>query len=349
MHIEEIAQSFVLLEEGHPDAFAEMSRAVFAFQRRESDVYRRFCGDVYWDDWRSAPPLPVRAFKQRIVSTFPPEEAEAVFRSSATGSGERGVHHVRSLEVYHRSAEAQFDAVFGPGPHTILGHLPGYSDLGRESSLVHMVDHLIGRFGTPQSGLFLQDLTLLERGIQHARASSTRLILFGAAFGLLDLLDQGAFPLPAGSIVIETGGMKTRRRHVSRRKLHQQLAEGFSVPLPSVYSEYGMCELLSQCYTRGGVHFFPPPWLRFRILDPANPSCELPPGEPGVLAVFDLANLYTVSSLLTEDLAVQRGRGFEVLGRLTGAELRGCNFLLETALGRDPLAATSDLGRAREA
>ena len=155
--------------------------------------------------------------------------------------------------------------------------------------------------------------------------------MFGAAFGLLDLLEAGPNPLPAGSTVVETGGMKTHRREIGREELHDRLAAGFGVPLHRVLSEYGMAELLSQCWTDDTGWFVAPPWMRFEIIDPEDGRTPLPDGKPGALALFDMANIHTVSNILTQDRAVSEGHRFRILGRLDAAELRGCNFLLESA------------------
>ena len=324
MTIEEVARHFTELTVDRTDRFEEMAGAVYAFQRANNRVYGLYC------DNQHIPYLPVEAFKRAALTCFPSEEAECVFESSGTGQSVPGKHYVRRLAVYEKAVGVHFEAVFGTGPFTLAAHLPHYAERGQASSLLYMVDYLIRHYGDDHSGFFLDDQTLLERAVAHSRTEATPLLLFGAAFGLLDLIEDADVPLPATARVIETGGMKTHRRAISRAELHRRLAEGFGVPKAQVWSEYGMCELMSQCYTRGGPVFFPPPWMRFRIVDPEHPDREMPEGRPGVLAVFDLANLYSVSALLTEDRAVRRGEGFEVLGRLSQAELRGCNFLVES-------------------
>ncbi len=301
-----------------------MAEAVYAFQEAHNPVYGRYC--------KNQRHLPVAAFKHAAVTSFPAQEAEHVFESSGTGRTTPSKHYVRHLSIYERSVGAHFEAVFGPGPFTLVAHLPHYAEKGTRSSLLYMVDYLIRRYGDDFSGFFLEDRTVLERAVAHSRAEGTPLLLFGAAFGLLDLIEEAAFVLPETARVVETGGMKTYRREISRADLHRRLAEGFALPEAQIWSEYGMCELMSQAYTRGGPVFFPPPWMRARIVDPEHPDRVMPEGRPGVLAVVDLANCYSVSALLTEDRAVQRGAGFEVLGRLSQAELRGCNFLLEQSL-----------------
>lgn len=312
-----------------PDRFAAAAAAVLAYQKMHNTIYSRYCKEKT-TNWKEIRYLPVDAFKHAPVTTFPPEEAEHIFRSSGTGRGVRGTHYVHRLHLYERVASAHFESVFGAGPFTFVAHLPGYAQNGRQSSLLYMIDTLIRRYGDDHSGFFLDDPALLDDAVAHSRRTGSPLLLFGAAFGLLDLLDAHTVTLPPEALVIETGGMKTYRREIGRAELHTQLAEGFGVSEAQVRSEYGMCELMSQCYTRGDHVFFPPPWMRFRVVDPEHPSRTVPEGDPGVLAVFDLANVYTASALLTEDRAVQVGDGFQVLGRLSEAELRGCNFLLES-------------------
>lgn len=312
--------------------FNGAAEAVLAHQRKHSAVYSRYCKEK--TSWQQTRYLPVEAFKHVPVTTFPPEKAEHVFESSGTGRGVPSRHYVRSLDLYQRVTATHFQSVFGEGPFTLVAHLPGYAENGASSSLLYMVDHLIDRFGDAKSGFFLDDPELLHAAIDHSTATESPFLLFGAAFGLLDLIDERHIALPENAIVIETGGMKTYRQEITRNDLHARLAEGFGIDEAQVRSEYGMCELMSQCYTRGHHVFFPPPWMRFQIMDPEDPRYTVPSGEVGALALFDLANIHTVSPLLTEDRAVQVGDGFKVLGRLSDAELRGCNFLVESALQR---------------
>lgn len=344
MTIEEITDQFTSLTEDRSSRFDEMAEAVFAYQRSANPIYSRYCESISTYDGtengitpRSVPFLPVEAFKHGPVATFEPDAADTVFMSSATGRGGRSRHFVRDLRIYERSVSAGFEHVFGAGPWRIVGHLPQYA---AESSLVYMVRHLVSTFGAPGSGFTLRrperteavaNVEVLESAVDASQRDGIRLMLFGAAFGLADFIEHRRFTLPAEAVVVETGGMKTHRRETSRAALHARLADGFGVPRAHVRSEYGMCELLSQCYTRGGETFTPPPWMRCYVVDPSDPARETPEGQSGVLAVADLANLYSCSFLLTGDRAVERPDGFEILGRLTDAELRGCNFLLENA------------------
>lgn len=325
---EAILAKALFLKPGREDEFDALARAAFSFQVAHNPVYARFAREHVWESYAAAPYLPVAAFKEADVAAFPPATAEHVFLSSATGSGGRSRHYVRSLDVYRRALRTGFRARFGTGPFTILGHLPRYVDQAASSSLVFMVEDLIATFGDRGSGLFLDDVQTLEQGIARSRASGSTLLLFGAAFGLLDLLEQGPLPLPDNARVVETGGMKTHRREIARAELHHRLSEGFAVPRARIHSEYGMCELMSQCYTSESGRFQAPPWMRCRVVDPTDPHRAMPLGHSGALAIFDLASVYTVSAILTQDRAVQHEDGFEVQGRLSGVELRGCNFLV---------------------
>jgi len=322
--IDDIAQRFHTLNPDDRQQFERWSERVLAFQREFNPVYSAFEGYVH---------LPVEAFKLASVCTFPSEESEAVFQSSATKGMGRSNHYVKSLDVYRRSLLTGFDLAHAswsanPGEGldqtqpVILGHLPAYAD---SSSLVYMVNTLVAARGAEGSGLFLDDTTLLA----HACADKRPVVLIGAAFGLLDLIDSGAWRLPAGSIVVETGGMKTHRKEMRRADLHDQLAAGLGIGLDRVRSEYGMCELMSQAWSDEDGWFAWPPWVQFSVRHPDRPEVQVDDGTEGILAVFDLANCYSCSAILTEDIAVREADRFRILGRQSDRPLRGCNFLLE--------------------
>lgn len=322
-HIEGLEQKPFHLTPGDDAAFESLASTIMTFQREANPVYRRLEGFTY---------LPVEAFKMTPIAAFDTARAERVFVSSGTGSQIRSRHYVRKVSLYEHSVLAGYDLAitqrFGWSDRdpVILAHLPAYAE---ESSLVYMVRTLINQRGAPGSGFFLDDREGLLSAIEGARERSQPILLFGAAFGLLDLLEEREWPLPPGSVVIETGGMKTHRREVKRSALHHVLRKGFAVPASHVVSEYGMCELMSQCYTDDKGIFRTPPWMRFKVLDPADGATPLPVGEEGVLALLDLANIYTVSAILTADRAREVDGGFTIHGRLSSSELRGCNFLID--------------------
>ena len=300
------------------DHFQWLRQGAFEYQKQHNLHYSRFNVSEY---------LPVEAFKLADICCFDPDKAERVFMSSATGGSTRSRHLVKSLDIYNRAIRTGFEHAFGQAPFILIGHLPAYH---RDSSLVYMVEYLCAISGHPASGLFLDDSSVLKRGIELSEKEGIRLFVFGAAFGLLDLLERSIqLTLPDDAIVIETGGMKTHRKEMDRLELHSLLSHGFGVPLNQVRSEYGMCELLSQCYTGSEGLFCTPPWVSVSLVDPDNPNEEVPDGTPGLLAITDLANIHTVCTLLTQDLGVRRKHGFEIIGRQTSADLRGCNFLFE--------------------
>ncbi|NNF03190.1 MAG: hypothetical protein HKN17_01885, partial [Rhodothermales bacterium] len=252
MTLSDVVDGFDALRPGDSERFAAMEEVVLHYQRRNNPVVAAYGASRY---------LPIDAFKHAPVCTFDPEDAEAVFLSSgtgatgsggtrtgtgATGSGggsRRSRHYVRDLDLYHRSIDAGFEAAFGTGPFTFVAHLPVYESQGEQSSLVVMARRIAERFGNSVSGLFLDDDHVLKTAIAHAASSGERLILLGAAFGLLDLIESGRAPrLPEDSTIVETGGMKTHRRSVGRTDLHARLSDGFGVNIEQVRSEYGMCE-----------------------------------------------------------------------------------------------------------
>jgi len=314
--IDHIEAHFHELKPGD-DRFFEWKNRVNEYQRANNPVFRRFDGFDY---------LPVQAFKDAAVCCFNPDDSEIVFKSSGTSGQSRSLHYVKHLEVYHRAILSGFQAHFGTDKFLFLGHLPAYED---QSSLVYMANLLIGRVGTEHSGLFLDDLSALHRAIRVSKQTNIPIILLGAAFGLLYLAEKGDLKLPENAIVIETGGMKTHRREMSRSDLHRAIADGFGINRSQIHSEYGMCEMMSQCYSGSDGIFSAPPWVEAKVLSAIDFRSEVPLGHEGVLALFDMANLHSQSAILTQDKAVLHTNGFEVVGRLDQAEIRGCNLLLE--------------------
>lgn len=293
------------------DQFHRYEDVIESYQRAHCEVYRRY-GHKY---------LPIAAFKHADVTTFPISEAEDIFLSSSTGSQDRSRHYIRRMAVYEASVCVAFESVFGEGPFMIWAYLPEYVP---ESSLVRMLRILIQRYGYDNSQF------LSGAHLPRIESSHPPLIFFGAAFGLIRLVESQVFQLPSDARIVETGGMKTHRQEITRAELHTKLADGFGIQENHIWSEYGMCELMSQAYAKGGAVYHSPPWMHVQIVDPFEPEKIVPEGEPGLLAITDLANIHSVSSILTEDLGVKHGDGFEVLGRFPGSALRGCNFLLES-------------------
>lgn len=333
------------------DSFEALALAAFAWQFERIEPYRRLCErrgatPETVTDWRRIPPVPAAAFK---TLTLAAEPAVEVFRSSGTTAGEeqRSVHHQPFPDLYRRVIDASFPHFCLPygGPLPILSLIPTREQLP-DSSLSFMADHILARYGTPES------LTAFgPRGVDAVKARSWAgsrqregrpVLVLATAFAVAQWLDalerlDLKFRLPAGSAIFETGGFKGRATELTREELLARVQEWLAVPPDFVVREYGMTELTSQCYTRvllGGSPdiFVAPHWVRVRLLDPETLE-EAPAGTPGLISVFDLANLGSAVHLLTEDLGVAEGDGFRLLGRAAGAELRGCSLVVEELRG----------------
>lgn len=327
-------------------SFEELALEAFAFQFERIEPYRRLCegrgivpGSIA--DWRRVPPVPTAAFK---TLTLAAEPAREVFRSSGTTEGEaRSVHHHPYPDLYRLTIDASFPRFCLPlgSPVPMLSLVPTREQLP-DSSLSFMIDHVLSRWGSPESATAFG-----ARGVEVARARSWAgarqragrpVLVLATAFALAQFLDglerlDLRFRLPPGSAVFETGGFKGRTQELSREELLARTGAWLGVAPGAVVREYGMSELTSQFYTRallGGDPdlFVASPWTRVRILDPVTLE-EAPAGAPGLIAVFDLANLGSAVHVLTEDLGVAEEGGFRLLGRAAGAELRGCSLVVE--------------------
>lgn len=309
--------------------------AVLKYQLEENPLYVRFyetlsrlipekpgAGDV--------PLLPIGLFREAEVIVRN-RTAALTFRSSGTTSMEleRSRHLVADPELYRNACLKGFGHFF-PGNPVVWGYLPGYAD-NPDSSLIRMVQHLIEQDTSGLSRMLVPGEPLPDSGLKDIKESGRPLVLFGAAFGLLDLLEwQRSVALPEESHILETGGMKTHRREIPREELHQRLGSGFNVPPERVHSEYGMCEMLSQAYSLNAPWLEPVPWLQITIRNAKAPLKECTFGEEGLIGIIDLANLYSCPFILTGDRGVADKNGrFQVLGRYESDNLRGCNFLVD--------------------
>jgi len=314
--------------------FSEKAAAVFNYQYQHNAVYRRFCDAlnvVKKDNMRlwDIPLLPVKAFKEVDVTCRPESDPDLTFKSSGTGDMQRSQHHVHDADLYRRSVLDGFRQFYDLDDAVILGYTPGYAE-NPHSSLIWMINELIKTDAIKKSRFLPLDEPLNQGEIDDIANSGRRIILFGAAFGLLDLIEISDVTLPSNSVVIETGGMKTHKREMSRFQMHEKIAESFGLNITRVHSEYGMCELLSQAYATGGQWFRSVPWMKVSVRDPQNPQIELPPFQKGLLGVMDLANVYSCAFLLTGDRGVMDKDGrFKVLGRWNPKNMRGCNFLID--------------------
>lgn len=250
---------------------------------------------------------------------------EVIFESSGTTGQTPSRHLVKDTGWYNKVAMQGFHERFGNEKYRILALLPSYLERGN-SSLVFMMQHWIEQFGLPGSGFYLDNLDELVKHLQEAGESGEKVLLMGVSFALLDLAERGDVRVPSGTLVIETGGMKGRRKELTRAELHATLRAGLGAT--EIHSEYGMTELLSQAYTVDGFRFRPSSSLLVRISDLHLDRLTVPVGRVGRIQLIDLANVHSCAFIATDDLGRMHPDGtFEVLGRIDNAELRGCNLM----------------------
>ena len=299
---------------------------VFRFQAEKCAPYRQYIellGVEPSDVCRieDIPFLPIELFKVRDVYCGE-QEPEKVFTSSSTTGQTPSRHLMQSLALYERAFTRAFEQFYGKVEGwSIYGLLPNY--LQREgSSLVYMVDRLISRCGS--GGFYLDEY---EKLIADMEADAKPKILLGVSYALWDLAEQYA-PKLKNTVVMETGGMKGRREELPKAEFHKILTTAFGVE--KIHSEYGMAELTSQAYSSGDGVFYAPPWMRVMARDVNNPLRVLPVGSRGALNIIDLANLSSCAFIATQDVGrVSDDGAFTVEGRLSGAEVRGCNLLVQ--------------------
>jgi hypothetical protein len=271
--------------------------------------------------------LPIQFFKTQEVRTSS-WQPQTTFTSSATTGQTPSRHLVRDLDFYLKNTRRGFSKIYGdPSEWRILALLPSYLERGG-SSLVAMADFFIKTSEHPESGFFLNDFERLRDVLVFCKSKRYKTLLLGVSFALLDFAERFSMDL-SGIAVMETGGMKGRRREMTRAELHAALCKAFN--LQKIHSEYGMTELFSQAYAPSGDGFFSPaPTMRVLATEINDPFCPVAPGRTGVLNIIDLANVDTCSFVQTDDLGKVYADGrFEVLGRLDAAEMRGCNLMVE--------------------
>lgn len=315
-------------------SFRERMVQVLEHQYEHQEVYRRFCDALGFrlpEHFKTPPLLPVEAFREADIIpnaiTLPPEMP--FFQSSGTTGMKRSRHWLVDEQMYRTAIFEGLRQAYPLEDFVILAYTPGYNE-NPHSSLIYMLRELIKSDATGLSRFLELNEPISPMALDAAQAQGKRVLLFGAAFGLIDLAEKFPQRLPESSIIMETGGMKTHRREISREELHERLANAFFLPPEQVHSEYGMTELLSQAYADGSGWFRPPHWMQISIRNPQNPLEPLPEGEAGLIGIIDLANWHSCSFLLTGDCGVMRADGrFKVSGRYRPENLRGCNFLID--------------------
>jgi phenylacetate-coenzyme A ligase PaaK-like adenylate-forming protein len=312
--------------------FLDTTLAVFNYQVKENAVYQEYITQLRIDPLNvkslsDIPFMPVEFFKNHkiITQNLPADE---IFESSRTTGSLASKHFVHDRMVYEESFLKGFRLVYGnPEEYFIGALLPSYMER-KNSSLIYMMNDLIKRSQYPTSGFFKDNVKELISLTLKALKNNQKVLLIGVSFALLDLAEKFN-PDFSGAIIMETGGMKGRRKELTRDELHTFLKSRLKVPF--IHSEYGMTELLSQAYSNGNGLFKCPPWMKVFIRDPLDPlSIVTETGRSGGINIIDLANLYSCSFIATGDLGKVHDNGnFEVLGRFDNSDVRGCNLLIE--------------------
>jgi hypothetical protein len=315
----------------NPEEFNVMALEIFRYQYASNAVYADFVDQlsIYPKEvghFTQVPFLPVSFFKSHLILSGK-QKVETQFRSSGTTGSDNSRHAVVDTGLYRQSFLKGFTHFFGNiEEYTLLALLPSYLEKG-DSSLIFMVDELIKRTGKPESGFFLDNLQKLHDLLAELRDRGEKVMLIGVTYALLDLAEQYPLDFPA-LFLMETGGMKGRRKEMVREEVHLKLKEAFG--LQRVYSEYGMTELLSQAYSMGDGLFLTPPWMKVLIRDANDPLTLNPEEKTGGINIIDLANLHSCSFIATQDLGKLHLNGkFEVLGRFDHSDVRGCNLMVD--------------------
>ena len=310
--------------------FKTCALQVFRHQFKNNAIYRSFCDLLYIHssdvkEVEEIPFLPIQFFKSHAVLSST-QAVQETFTSSGTTGSSVSKHMVTDLSWYTKSYTKGFEYFYGPiEEYTVLGLLPNY--LERDgSSLIYMVDDFIKKSNKPSSGFYLNNLTELSKTLIALDKKGEKVLLIGVTFALLDLIERQQFKLQ-NTIIMETGGMKGRRKEIIRNELHEILYAGFGVS--KIHSEYGMTELLSQGYSSGDGVFDCPPWMKILARDTEDALTMVGTNKTGGLNVIDLANYNSCSFIATQDLGkVDNNGSFEVLGRFDHSDIRGCNLMV---------------------
>ncbi len=304
---------------------------VFKLQYNHNNTYRKFCDFLNKNPHNvtqlsEIPFIPISLFKSHTIITGANTDYEIEFTSSGTTGDMTSSHFVKDLTWYTNSYLKGFELAYGPiSEYTILALLPSYLERNG-SSLIYMTEDLIKKSNSRHSGFYLHNHDELIQKIHFLENSNKKTIIIGVTYALLDLIEKEQFQLK-NTIIMETGGMKGKRKEMIREELHDILCKGFGVS--KIHSEYGMTELLSQAYSKGDGIFDCPPWMKILIRDTEDALTYLPNGKTGGINVIDLANIHSCSFIATQDLGKKYpNNSFEILGRFDHSDIRGCNLMV---------------------
>lgn len=317
-----------------PEKFTSLAIALFREHYYNNPVYKKYVSILYpnlkVEDVKhesQIPFLPIEFFKTHKV-LLEGYEAKNYFASSGTTGTVSSKHWIVDMDLYEKSCINAYSRFFGdPAQYTFLALLPNYLEQPH-SSLIHMVKTLMNCGKSKYHGFYLDEYDLLLETIRRVEADKAPTLLIGVSYALLDLAEKGKLDFELNYVkIMETGGMKGRRKEMIRAELHQKIKGPFAVE--HIYSEYGMCELFSQAYLREDGLFQCPPWMKILLRSTQNPLEIESKMETGGINVIDLANIYSCPFIATQDLGKIREDGcFEVLGRFDGSDVRGCNLMV---------------------
>jgi phenylacetate-coenzyme A ligase PaaK-like adenylate-forming protein len=310
--------------------FEKIALKVFRFQYENNLVYQEFCDFLKVDKQsvktlQQIPFLPIQFFKNHnVVSNT--NEIQETFTSSGTTGMITSKHLVTDVSLYEQSYLNAFSEFYGNiEDYAILALLPSYLERSG-SSLIYMVKDLIELSNNEHSGFYLHNYDDLITKLVELDNAGQNILLIGVTYALLDLVEKQKFQLK-NTIIMETGGMKGKRKELIREELHEILCDGFGVS--SIHSEYGMTELLSQAYSLGNGIFECPSWMQILIRDTEDAMTYVSNGKTGGINVIDLANINSCSFIATQDLGKKYpNNSFEVLGRFDNSDIRGCNLMV---------------------
>jgi len=313
-----------------PYEFNEIAVGLFRYQYRKNKIYNRFVDSLGLNESlvyhpEQIPFLPVSFFKTHKVVTGDFAE-EFVFESSGTTGAETSKHFVIDSGIYEQSFIRSLQQFYGDlSQYVIFALLPSYLER-QNSSLIYMVERMLLKSNRKFGGFYLDEMGKLKDQMLEAQDQGMKIMLFGVTYALLGMAEKFPVCIP-DAVIIETGGMKGRRKELTRMELHEKLCTGFGVE--KIHSEYGMTELLSQAWSAGDGIFRCPPWMKVVIVDTNDPLCILETGQTGGINIIDLANFHSCSFIATQDLGrVFDDGSFEVLGRFDNSDIRGCSLLV---------------------
>jgi len=303
---------------------------IFKSQSENNPVYKEYIRNLNINlksikHYTEIPFLPIDFFKtHKVISSD--KKTKTTFQSSGTSRIKRSNHHIIDLSVYEKSFTKAFKLLYGkPENYTILALLPSYSEQGN-SSLIYMLEKLMQLSNNPDNGFYLYNHSQLVDKLSELEKRNKKTILFGVSFALIDFFENYHINLK-NTAIIETGGMKGRKKEIVREELHKIIKT--ATGLKHIHSEYGMTELLSQAYAKTENKYANPTWMKILIRDANDPFSYLPKGQSGGINIIDSANIYSCSFIETKDLGkLHPDNTFEVLGRFDNSDIRGCNLMV---------------------